>query len=102
MEDSHFLAMMRTVQPHVSGRPKRSVELMLQSADLMQAVKQYREPELSACDTGQDFIDFEGMLTDLQAVCNPAEAEIANLILNFFRSRKIYAAYRAAASQQNS
>lgn len=100
MEQSHFLTMMRTVQPHVSGRPRRSVELMLQSADLLQAVQQYKEPELSACDAGQDFIDFEGMLTDLQTVCNPAEAEIVNLILNFFRSRKIYAAYRAA-SQQN-
>lgn len=104
MEESHFLTMMRMVQPHVSGRPRRSVELMLQSADLLHSVRQYREPELSACDAGQDFIDFEAMLTDLQTVCNPAEAEFVNLILNFFRSRKIYSAYRtatAAASQQN-
>ena len=41
------------------------------------------------------------MLTDLQTVCNPAESEFINLILNFFRSRKIYSAYRTAASQQN-
>lgn len=101
MEESHFLTMMRMVQPHVSGRPKRSVELMLQSAELLHSVQQYREPELSACDTGQDFVDFEAMLTDLQTVCNPAESEFINLILNFFRSRKIYSAYRTAASQQN-
>lgn len=100
MEESHFLTMMRMVQPHVSGRPKRSVELMLQSAELLHSVQQYREPELSACDTGQDFVDFEAMLTDLQTICNPAESEFINLILNFFRSRKIYSAYRAAASQQ--
>ncbi len=99
MEESHFLDMMRAVQPHVSGRPKRSVELMLQSADLLHSVRQYQEPELSACDTSQDFIDFEAMLTDLQPVCNPAEAELVNLILNFFRSRKIYTAYKAASRQ---
>lgn len=102
MEESHFWTMMRMVQPHVSGQPKRSVELMLQSADLVQSIQQYREPALSACDTGQDFIDFEAMLTDLQTVCNPAEAEFINLILNFFRSRKIYSAYRAAAVSQQS
>lgn len=100
MEETHFIDMMRAVQPHVSGRPKRSVELLLQSADLLRSIQQYREPELSACDASQDSIDFEALLTDLQSVCNPAEAELINLILNFFRSKKIYSAYRMA-SQQN-
>lgn len=100
MEETHFIDMMRAVQPHVSGRPRRSVELLLQSADLLRSIQQYREPELSACDASQDSVDFEALLTDLQGVCNPAEAELVNLILNFFRSKKIYSAYRMA-SQQN-
>lgn len=100
MEETHFIDMMRAVQPHVSGRPRRSVELLLQSADLLHSIQQYREPELSACDASQDSVDFEALLTDLQGVCNPAEAELVNLILNFFRSKKIYSAYRMA-SQQN-
>ncbi len=99
MDESHFIDMMRAIQPHVSGRPKRSVELLLQSADLLHSVHQYQEPELSACDTSQDSIDFEALLMDLQGVCNPAEAELVNLILNFFRSRKIYSAYRIASQQ---
>lgn len=99
MKESHFIDMMRAIQPHVSGRPKRSVELLIQSADLILSVHQYREPELSACDTSQDSIDFEAMLVDLQSVCNPTEAELINLILNFFRSRKIYSAYRTASQQ---
>ena len=60
MEETHFIDMMRAVQPHVSGRPRRSVELLLQSADLLRSIQQYREPELSACDASQDSIDFEG------------------------------------------
>lgn len=100
MEETHFLEMMRAIQPHVSGRPKRSVELMIQSADLLHCFHQYQEPALSACDIEQDSIDFEAMLTALQPVCTPPEAELINLILNFFRSRKIYSAY-LSVSQQN-
>lgn len=99
MEESHFLDMIRAVQPHVSGRPKRSVDLMLQSADLLSCVRQYQEPSLFACDASSDAIDLEAVLMDLQPICNPAEAELVNLILNFFRSRKIYSAYQAAAQQ---
>jgi hypothetical protein len=72
------------------------MELLLQSANLMSSFRQYQEPSLSACDASLDRIDLEAVLTDLQPVCNPAEAELVNLILNFFRSRKIYSAYRAA------
>jgi hypothetical protein len=97
MEESHFLDMMRVVEPHVSGRAKRSVDLMIQSASLLSSVHHYQEPALSACDTSSDSIDLEAVLIDLQPVCNPAEAELVNLILNFFRSRKIYSAYQAAS-----
>lgn len=99
MKETHFLEMMRAVQPHVSGRPKRSVELMIQSVDLLHCFHQYQEPSLSACDIEPDSIDFEAMLTDLQPVCTPPEAELVNLILNFFRSRKIYSAYRTVLQQ---
>lgn len=99
MKETHFLEMMRAVQPHVSGRPKRSVELMIQSVDLLHCYHQYQEPSLSACDIEPDSIDFEAMLTDLQPVCTPPEAELVNLILNFFRSRKIYSAYRTVLQQ---
>jgi len=96
MEEAHFLTMIQAAQPHVSGRPKRSLELIIQSAGLMHSVHNYQEPTLSACDASQDKIDFEGLLTDLQPICNPAEAELVNLILNFFRSKKIYSAYMDA------
>ena len=99
MDNSHFIDMIRAIQPHVSGRPKRSVELMLQSANLISSVHEYHEPQLSACDTSQDYIDFEALLTDLQDLCNPAEAELVSLILNFFRSRKIYSAYQNTMHQ---
>jgi len=96
MDNSHFLAMIQAAQSHVSGRPRRSLELMGQSAGFLNSIHNYHEPALSACDAAQDYVDFEGLLTDLQPICNSAEAELVNLILNFFRSRKIYSAYMNA------
>lgn len=92
--NDHALEILSTALPHVNPQAQNSMNLILKASDLMTSVNDLNQPgDLSACEINEEVQNPEVLLTNLRPVCNRQEGEFVDMILNFFKARKLFSAY---------
>lgn len=100
---SHTVELLSTAIPYLNGRPKKSINMLLKTAELMDSFKDLQnKEELSACDIHTTEIDTENMLQDMKKLCTDKEREFLDVIINFINAQKIYNTYRTIANVSSS
>ena len=98
--DDHTLDIFKAALPHVTPQAQGGMNLLLKANELMATIEEMNHPaELSAMEINEEEHTPEVLLTSIKCVCNQRETEIVDMMLNFFKARKIYSAYQDYGSQ---
>ena len=94
--DEHMVNIFKAALPHVGVQAQSGMNVLLKANDLMSSVQEISNPgELHAMELNEEAKDPELLLTSIRSACLPREAEMVDMILNFFKARKIYGAYQS-------
>lgn len=93
--DSHTIQMLKAAVPYVDKKTKRSMGIIIQTAELAESLQGSSSEEISACDLEDEKIDLEAMFGNMRQYCNEKEGELIDLVLNFVKARKLYTSYQS-------
>ncbi|MDO5291723.1 MAG: hypothetical protein Q4F05_03130 [bacterium] len=93
--DQHTLDILKAAMPHVHPRAQSEMNVLLKANDLIDTISgQGSGDELSTMDLQNWKADPEELLVSIKSVLNEGETEIADMMLNFMKARRIYSAYQ--------
>lgn len=93
--DEHTLDILKVAMPHVHPRAQGGMNVLLKANDLMTTIEHGgQDGEISAMELNEWTPEPEELLLSIKQVANPAENEIVDMMLNFFKVRKLYSAYQ--------
>ncbi|MDO5520453.1 MAG: hypothetical protein Q4G58_08175 [bacterium] len=93
--DQHTLDILKAAMPHVHPRAQSEMSVLLKANDLIDTISgQGSNDELSTMDLQNWKADPEELLVSIKDVLNEGETEIADMLLNFMKARRIYSAYQ--------
>lgn len=93
--NEHTLSIMQAALPHVNYQAQSSMNVILKANELMSTLSELSSPsDLSAMELDEEQQNPEVLLQSLKPVCNPAENEFIDMILNFMGARRIFSAYQ--------
>lgn len=98
--DDHALNIFKAAMPHVQPQAQTGMNVLLKANELMETIEELTHPgELSAMEINEENHTPEDLLLSIKEVCTPRENEMVDMMLNFFKARKIYTAYQDYGSQ---
>lgn len=98
--DNHTQSLFQAALPHIHPQAQTSINVILQANELVNTMQEvYSPPELSTMEINEEEQTPEVLLESIKEVCTPRENEFVDMILNFFKARKIYSAYQDYGSQ---
>ena len=102
--NSHYLEIMKTALPYMNLQAQKSVEILVKTEELIEAVQTLEEPlELSAASLKREHAEPEIILNQIKALCTKEEQVMIDNLLNIITMQKLIQGYRAFTSlQQNS
>lgn len=98
--DDHTLDIFKAALPHVTPQAQGGMNLLLKANELMATIEEVNHPaELSAMEINEEEHTPEVLLESIKQVCTQRENEVVDMMMNFFKARKIYNAYQDYGSQ---
>ncbi len=96
---SHVIEIIKAAFPHLDSDTQQSVELIVKTGELMDALQTYRHrSSVTMFSLQKQNIDIEALLTSVRDVCYEREKSLIDTILNIIKAKNLYETYTAFAS----
>lgn len=102
--NSHYMEIMKTALPYMNSKAQKSVEILIKTDELFEAVQTLEEPsQLSAASIKRENVDTEVMLNQIKGLCTKEEQAVIDNLLNVITMQKLIQGYHSfSALKQNS
>jgi hypothetical protein len=93
-EGTNKIEILKAALPYMSHKSKKPLQFIIQAEELSASLKSMDDDSsISAFDLDENPPDIEAMLLHIKDLCSAADQDLINVILNFFKTQKLYQSY---------